>query len=170
MQLDAIDHRILYRLQENSQLSNQDLAEQVALSPSACLRRVRALEESGLIRGYRAVLDAERLGFELEAVVHVSLDQSRAGWHEEFLAGIALYDEITEASIVTGASNYILTVRTRNCLLYTSVPVTLSDAWASRQLLLCVQSRDTLSARARRLLDHLLADAAPVTPPNTDPS
>ena len=49
------------------------------------------------------------------------------------------------------------------------VPVTLSDAWASRQLLLCVQSRDTLSARARRLLDHLLADAAPVTPPNTDP-
>ena len=114
MQLDAIDHRILYRLQENSQLSNQDLAEQVALSPSACLRRVRALEESGLIRGYRAVLDAERLGFGLEAVVHVSLDQSRAGWHEEFLAGIALYDEITEASIVTGASNYILTVRTRN--------------------------------------------------------
>lgn len=112
--IDAIDHRILYRLQENSQLSNQDLAEQVALSPSACLRRVRALEEGGFVRGYRAVLDAERLGFELEAIVHVSLDQSRPGWHEEFLAGIALYDEITEASIVTGASNYILTVRTRN--------------------------------------------------------
>lgn len=114
MQMDAIDRRILCRLQENGQLSNQDLAEQVALSPSACLRRVRALEESGLIRGYRAVLDAEKLGFELEAVVHVSLDQSRAGWHEEFLAGIALHDEITEASIVTGASNYILAVRTRN--------------------------------------------------------
>ena len=114
MQIDAIDQRILYRLQENGHLSNQDLAEQVALSPSACLRRVRALEEAGLIRGYRAVLDAEKLGFELEAIVHVSLDQSRVGWHEEFLAGIALHDEITEASIVTGASNYILTVRTRN--------------------------------------------------------
>ncbi|QVQ26555.1 Lrp/AsnC family transcriptional regulator [Achromobacter deleyi] len=114
MQIDAIDQRILCRLQENGQLSNQDLAEQVALSPSACLRRVRALEESGLIRNYRAVLDAEKLGFELEAIVHVSLDQSRAGWHEAFLAGIALHDEITEASIVTGASNYILTVRTRN--------------------------------------------------------
>ncbi len=49
-------------------------------------------------------------------------------------------------------------------------PVALSDAWAARQLLLCVQSRETLSARARRLLDHLLADAAAVTPPNTDPS
>ena len=60
------------------------------------------------------MLDADKLGFELEAIVHVSLDQSRAGWHEQFLAGIALYDEITEASIVTGASNYILTVRTRN--------------------------------------------------------
>ncbi len=47
MQIDAIDQRILYRLQENGHLSNQDLAEQVALSPSACLRRVRALEESG---------------------------------------------------------------------------------------------------------------------------
>ena len=113
MQIDAIDRRILSRLQENSQISNQDLAEQVSLSPSACLRRVRALEEGGLIKRYRAVLDAE-LGFELEAIVHVALDQSRSGWHEEFLAGIALYDEITEASIVTGASNYILTVRARN--------------------------------------------------------
>ncbi len=114
MQIDAIDRRILARLQEDGHLSNQDLAEQVALSPSACLRRVRALEEGGLIRSYRAVLDADKLGFELEAIVHVSLDQSRTGWHEEFLAGIALHDEITEASIVTGASNYILTVRTRN--------------------------------------------------------
>jgi Lrp/AsnC family leucine-responsive transcriptional regulator len=112
--IDAIDQRILCRLQEDARLSNQDLADQVALSPSACLRRVRALEESGLIQRYRAVLDAGKLGFELEAIVHVSLDQSRAGWHEEFMAGIALHDEITEASIVTGASNYILTVRTRN--------------------------------------------------------
>lgn len=114
MHIDAIDQRILCRLQEDARLSNQDLADQVALSPSACLRRVRALEESGLIQRYRAVLDAGKLGFELEAIVHVSLDQSRAGWHEEFMAGIALHDEITEASIVTGASNYILTVRTRN--------------------------------------------------------
>lgn len=114
MNLDAVDHRILYRLQENGHLSNQDLAEQVSLSPSACLRRVRMLEEQGLIKGYRALLDPAKLGFELEAIVHVSLDQSLVGWHEAFLAGIALFDEITEASIVTGASNYILNVRTRN--------------------------------------------------------
>ena len=114
MDLDAIDRRILCRLQENGQISNQTLAEQVALSASACLRRVRTLEEQGLIKGYRAVLDAARLGFELEAIVHVSLNQSLADWHETFLARIAVFDEITEASIVTGASNYILNIRTRN--------------------------------------------------------
>jgi len=114
MNLDAIDQRILYCLQENGQLTNQELAERVALSPSACLRRVRALEESGVIRGYRAVLDAEKLGFDLEAIVHVSLDQMLPNWHEQFIAGITPHDEITQASIVTGTSNYILTVRTRN--------------------------------------------------------
>ncbi len=112
--LDDRDRKILGLLQADADMPVGEIAESVALSPSACLRRVRALEESGLIRNYRAVLDAEKLGFELEAIVHVSLDQSRPGWHEEFLAGIALHDEITEASIVTGASNYILTVCTRN--------------------------------------------------------
>ena len=136
MQIDAIDRRILSRLQENSQISNQDLAEQVSLSPSACLRRVRALEEGGLIKRYRAVLDAEKLGFELEAIVHVALDQSRSGWHEEFLAGIALYDEITEASIVTGASNYILTVRAQPVgLLAIRGRQAEQDPWRARHLL-----------------------------------
>jgi len=114
MNLDAIDRRILYCLQENGQISNQELAERVSLSPSACLRRVRTLEENGLIRGYRAVLDAEKLGFELEAIVHVSLDQTRPNWHDQFIASIAPHDEITQANIVTGTSNYVLTVRTRN--------------------------------------------------------
>jgi len=114
MNPDTIDQRILYCLQENSQLSNQQLAERVALSPSACLRRVRALEESGLIRGYRAVLDAKKLGFELEAIVHVSLDQTRPNWHEQFIDSLAAHDEITQVCIVTGSCNYILTVRTRN--------------------------------------------------------
>ncbi|MCH1996586.1 LysR substrate-binding domain-containing protein, partial [Achromobacter xylosoxidans] len=56
------------------------------------------------------------------------------------------------------------------CRLLDVVSVALTDAWASRELLLCVQARETLSARARRLLDHLLADAARITPPNTDRS
>gem|GEM_PF-6753714 len=60
------------------------------------------------------MLDAEQLGFELEAIVHISLDQSRMDWSEQFIAGIAPHAEITQASIVTGTSNYILTIHTRN--------------------------------------------------------
>ncbi|MBB1241923.1 Lrp/AsnC family transcriptional regulator, partial [Klebsiella pneumoniae] len=73
MQLDAIDHRILYRLQENSQLSNQDLAEQVALSPSACLRRVRLLEEGGYIDRYVALLNEAKVGRGFTVFVRVWL-------------------------------------------------------------------------------------------------
>jgi len=114
MQIDSIDRRILSQLQHDASLSNQELAEKVALSPSACLRRVRALEESGIIKGYRAVLDADKLGFELEAVVHVVLHHNRPDWHEQFMAVVASHEEIVQASTVTGASNYILVVRTRD--------------------------------------------------------
>jgi DNA-binding Lrp family transcriptional regulator len=93
MQLDAIDMRILRALQDNGRLSNQDLADQVALSPSACLRRVRTLEEEGLIRAYRAELDAVALGFELEAIVQVTLDRSRDDWHGEFLQQMQAFEE-----------------------------------------------------------------------------
>ncbi|MDR2207721.1 MAG: Lrp/AsnC family transcriptional regulator, partial [Azoarcus sp.] len=72
MQLDRYDRQILNLLQREGRISNQDLADRVSLSPSACLRRVRALEESGLITGYRALLDARRLGFSLTALVHIS--------------------------------------------------------------------------------------------------
>ena len=73
MTLDSTDLRILYFLQQDGRISNQELAEKVALSPSACLRRLRLLETEGIISGYRAQLNAERLGIELEAIVHVSL-------------------------------------------------------------------------------------------------
>ncbi|NWK79081.1 Lrp/AsnC family transcriptional regulator [Aquitalea sp. LB_tupeE] len=114
MQLDAIDVRILSALQHNGRLSNQDLADQVALSPSACLRRVRALEEGGLIRGYHAELNALALGFELEAIVQVTLDRSRDDWHDEFLQQIEAFEEVTAAFVVTGPCNYILQVRCRS--------------------------------------------------------
>lgn len=106
--------RILRALQGDGRLSNQDLADQVALSPSACLRRVRALEEGGLIRGYRAELDALALGFELEAIVQVTLDRSREDWHGEFLQQIEAFEEVIAAYVVTGPCNYILQLRCRN--------------------------------------------------------
>ena len=71
MILDATDLRLLHFLQQDGRISNQELAEKVALSPSACLRRLRLLESEGVISGYRAVLNAEQLGIELEAIVHL---------------------------------------------------------------------------------------------------
>ncbi|TAH52924.1 MAG: Lrp/AsnC family transcriptional regulator [Betaproteobacteria bacterium] len=114
MKIDAIDLRILAALQGDGRLSNQDLADKVSLSPSACLRRVRTLEEFKLIRGYHAELDAVKLGFDLEAVVHVTLDRAEADWHGKFQQRIQQFDEVTAAYVVSGACNYVLHVRTRS--------------------------------------------------------
>jgi len=88
MILDATDLRLLHFLQQDGRISNQELAEKVALSPSACLRRLRLLESEGVISGYRAVLNAEQLGIELEAIVHLSLRQDVEDWHETFIKTI----------------------------------------------------------------------------------
>jgi len=74
-ELDAIDRRILAILQENGRLSNQEIAERVNLSPSPCLRRIRRLEEIGVITGYVALLDPQKLGLGLLAYVNVRLEK-----------------------------------------------------------------------------------------------
>ncbi|MDB0570391.1 Lrp/AsnC family transcriptional regulator [Ralstonia solanacearum] len=111
MQLDTTDLRILQVLQEDGRISNQDLAERVALSPSACLRRVRMLEEGGAITGYRARLGRAALGLELEAIVQVSMRQDVSGWHETFMEAVQRWPEIVAAYIITGDCNYILRVQ-----------------------------------------------------------
>ncbi|WP_187512543.1 Lrp/AsnC family transcriptional regulator, partial [Pantoea agglomerans] len=74
-ELDAIDRRILAILQENGRLSNQEIAERVNLSPSPCLRRIRRLEEIGVITGYVALLNPQKLGLDLLAYVSVRLEK-----------------------------------------------------------------------------------------------
>src|SRR6187402_2321685 len=74
-ELDAIDRKILAILQVNGRLSNQDIADQVSLSPSPCLRRIRQLEEAGVIRGYVALLEPRLLGLGLLAYVNVRLEK-----------------------------------------------------------------------------------------------
>lgn len=112
--LDAIDFNIMRTLQANGRLSNQDLADKVALSPSACLRRVKALEQAGYIDGYHALLNAKKLGYQVEAFVQVSIDQSQSDWHEAFIAKIGALDEVADAYIVTGNANYLLHIRARD--------------------------------------------------------
>ena len=118
--IDAIDIRILDVLQANGRISNLDLAERVALSPSACLRRVRLMEEQGVVAQYRAYLSAEQLGFELEAFVHVSMRNDQTNWHEKFVATIKALPEVVGVYVITGDSHYMLRVLTRNLKHYSA--------------------------------------------------
>ena len=102
MKLDRYDRQILQLLQEDGRISNQDLAERIGLSPSPCLRRVRALEEAGLILGYRALLDARKLGLSLMALIHISMDRHTPERFENFEQEIRDIPEIIECLLITG--------------------------------------------------------------------
>lgn len=102
MEIDRFDRRILAVLQDEGRISNQDLAERIGLSPSPCLRRVRALEESGLIIGYRAVLDAKRLGLSLLALIHISMDRHTPERFANFEDRVAALPEVLECLLITG--------------------------------------------------------------------
>lgn len=102
MNLDRYDRAILEVLQSDGRISNQDLADRIGLSPSPCLRRVRALEESGLITGYRAVLDPKALGLSLMALIHISMDKHTPERFANFEARIAEIPNIVECLLITG--------------------------------------------------------------------
>jgi DNA-binding Lrp family transcriptional regulator len=120
MELDAIDLKILQYLQEDGRISNQDLADKVFLSPSSCLRRVRLLEESGVINHYSAVLNAEILGFEVDAFVQVTMRRDVEQWHENFSKALQDWPEVVGSYIITGDANYLLRVKARNLKHYSS--------------------------------------------------
>jgi|SRR5690554_1304174 len=110
-QLDRYDAMILERLQSDGRISNQDLSEAISLSPSPCLRRVRQLEESGLIEGYVALLNARKLGLNLMAFIHISLDKHTPERFEGFEKVLSEYDEVLECHLITGQSaDYLLKV------------------------------------------------------------
>ena len=102
MQLDRYDRKILEVLQSEGRISNQDLAERIGLSPSPCLRRVRALEEGGLIVGYRALLDSSQLGLPLMALIHISMDRHTPERFENFEARVAEIPQVVECLLITG--------------------------------------------------------------------
>ena len=120
MKVDAIDLKILTVLQHDGRISNQDLAEQVFLSPSACLRRVRALEDSGMIARYSALLDASAFGLEVDSFVQVTMRRDVEHWHENFTAALQSWPEVVGSYIITGDANYLLRVRARNLKHYSS--------------------------------------------------
>ncbi|WP_420476430.1 Lrp/AsnC family transcriptional regulator [Noviherbaspirillum sp. ST9] len=113
MNLDHVDLKILTLLQEDGRMSNQELAERVFLSPSSCLRRVRLLEENGVIGRYSAVLDTAALGLEVDAFVQITMRRDVERWHENFSASLKAWPEVVGSYIITGEANYLLRVRAR---------------------------------------------------------
>ena len=116
--MDAIDQNILRALSEDGRLSNVDLAARVGLSPSACLRRVQELERSGVIRGYRAVLDRNKLGVGFVAQVAVGLSDHSKTSQEAFERAITQAPEVRECHNITGAFEYILRVEAADLAAY----------------------------------------------------
>jgi Lrp/AsnC family leucine-responsive transcriptional regulator len=111
LQLDRLDLRILDQLQSNARISNLDLADAVGLSPTPCARRVRRLEESGLIRGHVTLLDQHRLGLTLTAFISISMDRHTPDRFAAFEEAVAEYPEVVDCAVVTGQnSDYLLQV------------------------------------------------------------
>jgi DNA-binding Lrp family transcriptional regulator len=108
--MDALDRRILDELQRDGSLSNVALAQRVGLSPSPCLARVKALEQSGVIRQYVALADAARLGLGLNVFISISLTTQSKEALARFEQRIADLDEVMECYLMTGDSDYLLRV------------------------------------------------------------
>jgi Lrp/AsnC family leucine-responsive transcriptional regulator len=118
IELDKTDRKILAILQADGRLSNQDVAERVSLSPSPCLRRIKRLEEAGVIRQYVALLDPDKIGLGLLAYVNVRLEKHSEGQagarasspRADFAAAVANWPEVVACYAMTGEMDYLLRV------------------------------------------------------------
>lgn len=108
MELDRYDRAIVTALQEDARITNARLAEKVSLSESACLRRVRALEESGLIQGYTALIDQHKAGYPVDVFVNITLDRQSQSGLEAFESEVRRIPEVMECYLMTGEHDYFL--------------------------------------------------------------
>lgn len=114
MKIDHTDKMMLSLLQSNARISNAELAERINLSPTPCLRRLRKLEDSGLIRRYTAILNQKDLGFLVSAYVFVNLEKNTKENGKSFETAIRQLPEVIECSVVAGRHDYILKVVAHN--------------------------------------------------------
>jgi DNA-binding Lrp family transcriptional regulator len=110
MELDELDRKILTCLQENARISNAELSETVGLSPSPCWRRVRALEQAGVVRKYAAIVEPKAIGLPVNVFVSVTLEKQVEDWLERFEAALRDRPEVMECYLMTGESDYLLRV------------------------------------------------------------
>ncbi|MGH1356309.1 MAG: Lrp/AsnC family transcriptional regulator [Thalassovita sp.] len=115
---DRITQELLRHLSADGRISNLDLADRVGLSPSACLRRVQELERTGVISGYRAVLNPQAMGVGFVAYVTVGLSQHTKAAQASFERSIALAPEVRECHNITGEREYLLRVEAADLAAY----------------------------------------------------
>jgi Lrp/AsnC family transcriptional regulator, leucine-responsive regulatory protein len=108
--MDTKDRQIVRLLQQDGRLTNQDLAERVGLSPSPCLRRVRLLEQAGVIQGYGAIVDQQRYGLPVTAFIRVRLERHARDLVQQFEEAIRQLDEVMDCHLLTGDADYLLRV------------------------------------------------------------
>ncbi len=121
MRLDPLDVTLLTLLQKEGRLTNAELAERAGLSPSACHRRVRALEQAGVIEGYVAMLNPDAVGRGLTVLVLVTLENQRRETMQAFETAIERLDEVMDCYLTTGAEDYLLRLMVRDARDYERV-------------------------------------------------
>ncbi len=112
--LDTTDQKILTELQANGRISNTELSRKIGLSESPCLRRVRKLEDDGVIAGYAALLDHRKLGIEMIAYVQVNLDQRSEADTNAFVKAVRKAPWIVECVAISGTHDYLLKIAAKN--------------------------------------------------------
>ena len=120
VRLDRIDRRILRDLQDTGRMTNVDLAKRAGISAPPCLRRVRALEEAGLIRGYHAMVDAKELGFGVTVFAQVGLSSQAEGDLEAFEALVRSWPEVRECHMLAGETDFLLKIVAKDWEAYQS--------------------------------------------------
>ena len=110
--LDSTDRRMLALLQEDGRITNHDLSQRVGLSPTPCLRRLKRLEESGVIKGYSAIVDPKAYGLPFSVFVSVRLIQQNQDHITEFEKAVESWSEVAECYLMTGSQDYLLRVVT----------------------------------------------------------
>lgn len=112
--LDAIDRNILRLLRANARISNAQLAAEVGLSPSACLRRTKLMEEAGIIGGYTALINATQSETTIAVIINITLERQTEEYLDRFEAAVRKHPEIRECYLMTGGSDYTLRVDVEN--------------------------------------------------------
>jgi Lrp/AsnC family transcriptional regulator, leucine-responsive regulatory protein len=116
--IDAIDRKIIAAVQSNGRVSTHELADRVGLSPSPCARRLRLLEEAGIIKGYTAIIDQTKVGLPISAFASIKLERQREENLDRFAQAVAGWPEVADCYLMTGQRDYLMRIVVRDLPAY----------------------------------------------------